>query len=456
MRFELVKDINLGDVFCKGVYEGEISYFSGKFGVCLFSERERPTLYVGLGDRKELTLEKIREAASKALKELRKLEVKSVLFDILGWEVFGTLALEALVEGILVGGYSFSRYKKDKEHLEEIYVYSPQELTFYFERAKIISEAKNLVRDIVNEPANIINPESFVIFIKDFSQDRGLLCDVFDVKRLKEMKMVGIVAVGSGSANPPYFVHLKYLPENPRYRVVLVGKGVTFDSGGLSLKSHEFMKTMKMDKAGAATVLGVMDALVKIRAPVEVHGLIPLVENMPSGSAYRPDDILTFSNGKSVEIRSTDAEGRLILADALIYAGKLAPDILIDVATLTGACIVALGRYTVGVFTDDDRFFDVLTEASFKTGEKFWRLPLDPDLKKDIEGIHAELANTGKTRYGGAITAALFLKEFVPKNTGTWVHLDIAGPAFLESSWKYYEAGATGIPVATLVEVLSK
>jgi leucyl aminopeptidase len=238
--------------------------------------------------------------------------------------------------------------------------------------------------------------------------------------------------------------------------VVLVGKGVTFDSGGLNIKPEQFMKAMKADKAGACAVLGIMKAVGELKPDVEVHALIPAVENMPDGKAYRPDDIIVYKNGKSVEVHSTDAEGRLILADALIYGSELEPDMMVDMATLTGACVVALGHYTSGLFTRDDKLAGQLLKLSSETGEKMWRMPLDEDLKEDIKGVYADKQNVGKTRYGGAITAALFLENFVDeKKVKSWAHVDIAGPAFLEKEWKYYSPGATGQPVRTIVELIT-
>jgi leucyl aminopeptidase len=303
----------------------------------------------------------------------------------------------------------------------------------------------------------VITPSELANIAKKLSKDYGFGCKVFDEKKLEKMEMVGILTVGSGSKNPPRFIHLSYTPQSPKKKVVLVGKGVTFDSGGLNIKPEQFMKSMKADKAGACAVLGIMKALGELKPDVEVHALIPTVENMPDGAAYRPDDIIVYKNGVSVEVHSTDAEGRLILADALIYGSELEPDVMVDMATLTGACVVALGNYTSGLFTEDEGLAKELLSISSETGEKMWRLPLDKDLEEDIKGTFAQVQNVGKSRYGGAITAALFLKKFVDEErVKSWAHLDIAGPAFLSSPWKYYSAGATGQPVRTLVEFLLK
>ncbi|CAD7773208.1 MAG: Cytosol aminopeptidase [Candidatus Methanoperedenaceae archaeon GB37] len=215
------------------------------------------------------------------------------------------------------------------------------------------------------------------------------------------------------------------------------------------------MKTMKCDKSGACAVLGIIKAVAELKLNLEIHGLIPTAENMPGGNAFRPDDIIVFKNGKSVEIGNTDAEGRLILADALIYGSNLKPEVMVDMATLTGACMVALGRYTTGIFCSNERLVSLFQNIGEEMGDKFWPLPLDEELKEEIKGTFSDIKNIG-SRYGGAITAALFLKEFVGEEVKNWVHLDIAGPAFLEKEWKYYAEGATGVPVRTIIHWLIK
>ncbi|NPA15969.1 MAG: leucyl aminopeptidase [Deferribacteres bacterium] len=399
----------------------------------------------------------VRTAASKLLNKAEALGLKRVALFPVGHDALGEEAVYYTVEGALLGAYSFSKYKDgaSKGLDEVVFVGFSEEGRKLYERALTVSGAVNYVRDLVNEPANVITPSVMAEKALELAEGLALEVEVFDEKRIAGLQMAGILAVGGGSKNPPRFVHVSYKPAEPLKRVVLVGKGVTFDSGGLSLKPEQFMRGMKSDKSGACAVLGVLKAVAELGLPVEVHGLIPLVENMPDGGSYRPDDVIVFRNGKSVEVKSTDAEGRLILADALIYASGLSPDVVIDVATLTGACVVALGRYTSGLFTDDDELAGRLLEACARTGEKLWRLPLDEDLMKDIKGDFTHLRNVGKTRYGGAITAALFLKKFAPPDA-SWAHIDIAGPAYLEESWKYYSKGATGQPVRTLVEFLSR
>ncbi|WP_457569243.1 leucyl aminopeptidase [Desulfurobacterium sp.] len=430
--------------------------FKGKLGdvATVSGAKGHLFIFTGLGKKSDLNREAVRKAIGSAVKEARSKKVKKIAAVMFDFGKKNGDFVSAFAEGLLLSAYSFEKYKSEKKEIEKITVYGERELKEDFDYGRILAEAANFTRDIVNEPGNVVAPETLAEIAKDLASDYGFKCKVFKEKDLEKKNMIGILTVGKGSKNPPRFIHLTYKPENPVKKVVLVGKGVTFDSGGLNIKPEQFMKKMKMDKAGACAVLGIMKAIGELKPNVEVHALIPTVENMPDGKAYRPDDILVYKNGKSVEIHSTDAEGRLILADALIYGSDLNPDIMVDMATLTGACVVALGHYTSGLFTADDRFAQTLLSLSQESGEKMWRLPLDEDLEEEIKGTQSDIQNVGKSRYGGAITAALFLKNFVGENVKTWVHIDIAGPAFVEKDWKYYGYGATGQPVRTLAELI--
>ncbi len=433
--------------------------FKGKVGETAVLPGEgnfKTIVYVGLGKKGEIDSEKVRIAAAKGIRTAKKSGAKRVVVDFPEVEKLGGKETKAVAEGIIIGSYKFSKYKKEEDgELKEIVVAGKKEFKKEFEKGKIFAEAVNFVRDLVNEPGNVITPEKLAEISEELAAKYGFECKVFDEEILEKEKMVGILTVGRGSKNPPRFIHLSYKPKKSEKRVVLVGKGVTFDSGGLNIKPEQFMKTMKSDKAGACAVLGIMKIIGELKPNIEVHALIPTVENMPDGRAYRPDDIIVYKNGVSVEVHSTDAEGRLILADALIYGSELEPDVMIDMATLTGACVVALGHYTSGLFTEDDRLANKLLKAVKETGEKMWRMPLDEDLKEDIKGAYADVQNVGKTRYGGAITAALFLQKFVDsKKVKSWAHIDIAGPAFLDSEWKYYTSGATGQPVRAVAETI--
>ena len=394
------------DALVIGVYEGlknlskdEVQQlkavsFSGKVGEVAIlpgTENFKTLIYVGLGKKGELKPDAVRTAAAKGIKTAVKLKAKRIVFETFGVDKLEERAVKALAEGIVLGSYRFNEYKSGKEEkfeVERVTVAGKKEFKRDFELGRLIAEATNFTRSLVNEPGNVVTPERLAEVSRELAKEYGFECKVFDEEELERNKMVGILTVGRGSDNPPRFIHLAYKPKRARKKIVLVGKGVTFDSGGLNIKPEQFMKTMKSDKAGACAVLGIMKAVGELKPKVEVHALIPTVENMPSGKAYRPDDVIVYKNGKSVEIHSTDAEGRLILADALIYGSELSPDLMIDMATLTGACVVALGHYTSGLFTRDDRLAKELLALSSETGEKMWRMPLDDDLKEDIKGLY--------------------------------------------------------------------
>ncbi len=474
MKVEFKSEIKgkKADALITGVYEGlkevekeererlKALSFGGKRGevAVLPGEAFKRVIYVGLGKKSEVDSEAVRLAAAKGIRKAGELKAKKVVCELLGVDKLKEKGAKATAEGLIIGSYRFDKYKKDKkEEIERLTVAGQKEFKEAFELGRVLAEATNFARELVNEPGNVITPEKLAEVAKELAQEYGFECKVFDEKKLEKNQMVGILTVGKGSKNPPRFIHLTYKPKKAKKRVVLVGKGVTFDSGGLNIKPEQFMKTMKSDKAGACAVLGIMKAVGELRPDVEVHGLIPTVENMPDGKAYRPDDIIVYKNGVSVEVHSTDAEGRLILADALIYGSELEPDLMIDMATLTGACVVALGHYTSGLFTEDDGLAKELCSISRESGEKLWRMPLDEDLEEEIKGAYADIQNVGKSRYGGAITAALFLKKFVDgEKVKSWAHLDIAGPAFLDREWKYYSQGATGQPVRTVAQLITE
>jgi len=488
MEFKLVgkEVIHLkGDVLVVGVYKNQVLspiakvvnkamssllkdflvdiHFEAETGETVFMPGHKQVKFknivvVGLGEKEKLQSDTIRKAASAGLKKVKELKNKDVYFELLGEEIFGEKSAQFLIEGIILGNYQFKKYKKPEKkeiEIEEVKILGEKEHTEFIHLGKILAEATNFTREIVNEPGNMIKPADLANIAQKLAKQYKLGCEIYDQSRLQKEGMNGIVAVGQGSEHPPYFIHLIYKGEKPKKKLVLIGKGITFDSGGLDLKPEKFMKTMKCDKSGACAVLGIMKAVAELKLNLEIHGLIPTAENMPSGSAFRPDDIIVFKNGKSVEIGNTDAEGRLILADALIYGSNLKPEVIIDMATLTGACMVALGHYTTGIFCENQELTALFQDIGQETGEKFWPLPLDEELKEEIKGNFSDIKNIG-SRYGGAITAALFLKEFVSEDVKNWVHLDIAGPAFLEKTWKYYAEGATGVPVRTIISWLQK
>lgn len=377
--------------------------------------------------------------------------------------------LRWLAEGILLGDYEYSLKtggKPKRKKLKKCTILLPSNgrrkppvIGGVFHKAlksaRDVAQSIMLVRDMVNAPSNTMTPEAFASQAKRIAKRGGMNITVLRKMEIEKKGMRLLSAVSSGSSKEPRFVHMKYMPAASKIlgRICLVGKGITFDSGGLSLKPPASQVDMKSDMAGAAAVLGTIDAASRSGVRWEIHALMPLCENMPDGKSYRPGDILESKLGKTVEITNTDAEGRLVLADALAYAGGLKPDIIIDLATLTGACVVALGPYTAGLFCKDEKLANALLNAAHKAGEELWRMPMNKALRKQLDTPVADMKNTG-TRWGGAITAALFLKEFVGKHR--WAHLDIAGPAFLSKEYGFSPRGATGFGVLTLLEFLQK
>ncbi len=437
----------------------QVENFKGKeeslAKVSLLLNGDVRTFYVvGLGKREKAGEEAYRVASGLLAKRAIKDKVNKLYLYA------GNLNLrlsKAITEGAILGSYKFDKYKTKKEEensnsLDNLYIYGADEEGIYL--GKILAEAQNFTRDLVNEPGNIINPITLAEIAQNLSREYGLECKVYDEKEIQEMGMYALWSVGKGSATPPRFVHMVYKPEGEaKEKIAIVGKGLTFDSGGLNIKTGDFMRTMKMDKAGACAVLGIMKAIAQLKPCVEVHGIFGAAENMPSGNAYRPDDIIRAMNGKTIEIDNTDAEGRVTLADALSYASKLGVSKIIDMATLTGACMVALGEYTAGLFTNDDEFGDEILALSKLTGERLWKLPMDDKkLREKIKRGDADLLNSGG-RYGGAITAAMFLEEFVGEGI-KWVHMDIAGPADFREAFSYYSKGASGFGVRTCVEYI--
>ena len=410
---------------------------------------------VGLGKREKANEDTYRRAAANLIKRLRRDKVKEVCVVTPKRGDLGYELSKAITEGAILGSYTFDKYKSKKEdgfQVEEVKIYRGDDKGI--EVGKIFAEAQNYARSLVNEPGNVINPITLAEEAKKLAEEYGLECKIYDEKQIQEMGMLALYSVGKGSATPPRFIHLTYKPKGkPKEKIALVGKGLTFDSGGLNIKPGDYMRTMKMDKSGACAVLGIMKAVAQLKPEVEVHGIIGAAENMPDGNAYRPDDVIRAKNGKYIEIDNTDAEGRVTLADALSYASELNPDKIIDMATLTGACMVALGEYTAGLFTNAPDFAEEIKRIAKRTGERVWELPMDDErLRKKIKNTVADVLNTGG-RYGGAITAAMFLEEFVGEGI-KWVHLDIAGPAWSKEEYGYYTKGGTGFGVRTCLEYI--
>lgn len=363
----------------------------------------------------------------------------------------------AAVEGVMLGVWEPDRYKSEKngDSIDRlIFVAAPgPELERGIARGRIIAESQNFARDLVNEPANRLSPSVLADRAREMAEAEGLEADVLGPHRMKQLGMGALLGVAQGSAEPPALIVLRYRPSEPHpsgAHLGLVGKGVTFDTGGISIKPSEGMERMKYDMAGGAAVLGAIRALARLKPPLPVTALIPAVENMPGSKAQRPGDIVTSLAGKTIEVLNTDAEGRLILVDAIEYAKRQGCTHLVDAATLTGAIVVALGHVNTGVFANDDAFRDRLLDAAKAEGEKMWPMPVDDDYLEQLKSVSADLPNIGN-RWGGAVTAAMFLKEFA--GSTPWVHLDIAGTAWLEESKPHLAKGPSGVGVRTLTRL---
>ncbi len=380
---------------------------------------------------------------------------------------YGIENAAAIAEGILLGSYKYTRYKTDAEpsklkvfHMAGVnHDGAPLEFTQLEEAvnsATIIATATNFTRDLVNTTPDDMTPNDMAVLSQELAAENGLECNIFDENALFEENMNAMLSVARASTHKPRLIHLTYKPENPKATVSLVGKGLTYDSGGLSLKPATSMVTMKMDKAGGCAVIGLLKAVSELKLPVEVHGFIGAVENMIGGNAYKPDDVLVARNGKTIEVRNTDAEGRLVLADVLCYAqDTVKADYLFDYATLTGACMVALGPYTTGVMGHSNSLKHTIYKAAGESGELVGALPFNDHLKKMLKSEIADISNIGSKPYGGAITAALFLDHFITDEMKEkWMHFDIAGSAYTEAPWGVNPHGGTGAGVRMTVALL--
>jgi leucyl aminopeptidase len=432
--------------------------YKGKAGeVLLLPLPGEPTLaMVGLGKKGTLGQETVRQAAGEAVRAAVRDRGARVLFFLPappGWALS-----KAAAEGAILAGYSFEKYRGRGEdepprfEVETLLLADGDEAGL--QTGAILGEAQNYARDLANEPGNVITPESLAETARKIAEESGLECTVFDDEAIRQMGMEALWSVGKGSKNKPRLIHLAWKPgEAARERIALVGKGLTFDSGGLNIKPGDFMRTMKGDKSGACAVLAAMSAVSALGLPLEVHGLIGAAENMPGGDSYRPDDIVRAKNGKTIEIDNTDAEGRLTLADVLCYASDLEPAVLLDIATLTGSCHIALGDYTAGLFSPEEKLVESLMEASRISGERLWPFPMDDErLRKKLKSDVADLVNSGG-RYGGAIFAAMFLQEFVKKGI-PWAHIDMAGTDHSKEEYGYVPRGFTGFGTRTMLEFL--
>jgi leucyl aminopeptidase len=421
-------------------------------------------LLVGAGKADKFSHAELRKIAGAALRYLRARGVKSFAF-VAGEKERTPAAAQAIVEGLLHAEYDSDKYQTDKKTnrvmdrvaLAGFPANSRADIEAAIERGKIIGESENFARDLINEPSNRLTPRMLASRAEAMAKEAGLEVDVLDEKRIAELKMGALLGVAQGSAEPPRLVVVRYRPaqKKPGAPVLaLVGKAVTFDTGGISIKPADGMEKMKYDMGGGATMLGVIRALARLKPDIEVMAVVPATENMPGGRAQKPGDVQISMCGKSIEVINTDAEGRLILSDAICYAKKLGATHLIDAATLTGAIVVALANVHVGAFGTPRDFLDRVLDSARAAGEKMWPMPIDDEYEEMIKSKIADIRNTGTGKGGGAITAAWFLKEFAEDTP--WVHLDIAGTAWLDDAKPWAAVGPTGVATRTLIDFALK
>jgi len=411
---------------------------------------------IGGGKREKFSAVEARRVAGALARTLKAKGVRTIALLLQNPGEYIT----AVAEGAVLGGWEANKYKsdpkKDEQQIDAFMIAAPDAdaaaLRGLLERGRIVAEAQNLTRDLVNEPANKLTPAGLAEAASRMAADAGLECEVLDEKAMAALGMGSLLGVAQGSSNPPFLIVLKYRPAAAEGsdHLALVGKGVTFDTGGISIKPSDGMEKMKYDMAGAGAVIGAMRALAALKPSIPVTGYVPTVENMLNGNAQRPGDIVTALSGKTIEVLNTDAEGRLILADAITYANRNGATHMVDAATLTGAIAIALGHYNMGAFTNSETFLTKFLAAAHVAGEKTWQLPMDEEYKEYLKSAFADLPNIGG-RYGGSITAAWFLREFADPTP--WVHLDIASTAWLDEGKAWLSKGPTGVAVRSFVEL---
>ena len=421
-------------------------------------------LLVGAGKREQYGSAQLRKLAGAALRYLKGRSVKQFAFMVREAEVTAESA-QAVTEGLIFANFESDKYKTEKKNGKEVDTVllsgwdgeSRAAGEAGLQRGRIIGDAQNFTRDLVNEPSNKLTPRILAERAEAMAREAGLAVEILDEKKIAELKMGALLSVAQGSVEPPRMMVVTYTPATakPGAPVIgLVGKAVTFDTGGISIKPAEGMEKMKYDMAGGATMLGVMHALAALKPSVKVICVVPSTENMPGGKAQKPGDIQVAMSGKTIEVLNTDAEGRLILADGVTYAKQLGATHLIDAATLTGAIVVALANVNVGVFGSDQAFTDKLLASAKVCGEKMWQMPMDDDYREFIKGTMADIQNIGSGKGGGAITGAMFIKEFA--DDSPWIHLDIAGTAWLDDAKPWAAKGASAVAVRTLVDLVTK
>jgi leucyl aminopeptidase len=441
----------------KSVEDKETLEFLGFKGeseeVCFLAEKK--VIYVGVDS---LNAEEIRLASSKAINTLKSTNAKTVKIGTYSDECPGE-NIKAMSEAFILGSYSFEKYKSKKNPLkiETITIctddYSRPDISMETAKKAVqvgttIAQSANFAKDMINTIPFEMDSLKIAKIAQELESIENVTCKVYDEKFLEEQGMGAFLAVNRASHIPPRLIHVVYKPENAKEKFVYVGKGLTYDTGGLSLKPGNFMVSMKSDMSGSAAVLSILKGAAELKLPYEVHAIVGATENAIGPEAYKPDDVLTAKNGTTIEIGNTDAEGRLVLADCLCYACEQKPDYLIDMATLTGACVVALGEYTTAVMGHSSKLKHSIMNSAKNSGELTGTLPFNRYLKKQLKSPIADLSNIASSRYGGAITAGMFLDNFVADEyKDKWLHLDIAGPAFVDKAWGYNQSGASGAGV---------
>jgi leucyl aminopeptidase len=435
--------------------------FEGKLGQSesLLADDGTTIVAIGMGEAAKVSADTLRDAgACLARAGSRAKRVATNLLDAAPSSLDPRVAAQALAEGVALAAYDYNAYKSSSKPsaIERVTVVAPKSeaLADGLRRAEVVATAVSLARDLINEPALSMTPRRLAEVAGSVAESGGLTLTVWDEEDIERERLGGLRGVSLGSAEPPRLIDLRYEPEGEAVgSVTLVGKGITFDSGGLSIKTGDGMMTMKTDMSGAAAVIAAMGALAALGVRARVRAIVPATENMPGGRAIKPGDVLRFRNGKTAEVLNTDAEGRLVLADGLSLAAEERPDAILDLATLTGACMVALGPSIAGVMGNDDELVSAVVDASKRAGESTWPLPLPDFYRRDIDSEIADMKNIGKPGgRGGALVAGLFLKEFV--DDVPWAHLDIAGPARSEADEGWLRKGGTGFGVRTVLEFL--
>ncbi len=435
------------------------SEFTGKFGTTVIARvggknSLRKIILAGLGAKEDVALDSFRQAGGNIARVAKKDKIKTLAIALNSNDYENDILAQVISEGIILALHEDKRFKSDTQEqkisLETVELLDLSASSKAIETAEKIASGVILARELVNAPANAINPVTMAETVQQIAREYGLELTILEKEDCEKLGMGAFLGVAKASDLPPKFLHLTYKTQGtPKRKLAIIGKGLTFDSGGLNLKvSGSGIETMKMDMGGAAAAFGAAKAIAQLKPEVEIHFISAVTENMISGTAMHPGDILTASNGKTIEVNNTDAEGRLTLADALVYADKLGVDAMVDLATLTGACIVALGNNIAGLWTTDHNLATQLQTSAETAGEKFWQMPLESKYFDQMKSSIADLKNTG-SRAGGSITAALFLQQFV-KDT-PWVHLDIAGPVWAEKPTAIDNEGGTGFGVRTLV-----